>query len=159
MSRVFPLALGLMLLAGCSPQETGTSIEADRAAVEEASRAARSAIRGNDNDVILAALTADHLTMAPNQPIIPNGPDLRSWHETRIAAGEITQYEATTEDIVIAGDIAIERWSAELSATSSDGGPPITDRLKGIWMWQRQPDDTWKLYWSIWNSDNPVPTS
>jgi ketosteroid isomerase-like protein len=159
MSRVFPLALGLMLLAGCSPQETGTSIETDRAAVEEVSRAGQSAIRANDIDAILAVLTVDHLTMAPNQPILPNGPDLRSWHEARIAAAPTAEFETTTESMVISGDMAIQRWSTNVSVASPDGGPPITDKLKGLWVWQRQPDDTWKLYWSIWNSDNPVPTS
>ena len=160
MSRALPLALGLLVFAGCTTQEVANSTEADRAAVEAASLMVQRALAENNIDAILAALTTeDHLTMAPNEPILPNGPDLRSWHEARIAAAPTAVFETTTEGIVIAGDMAIQRWSSNVSVTSPDGGAPIADNLKGIWVWQRQPDDTWKLYWSIWNSDNPVPTS
>jgi len=37
-----------------------------------------------------------------------------------------------------------------------EGGPVVQDRGKGLHVYRRQPDGSWKLAQDIWNSDNPV---
>ncbi len=145
MYRPISFAVGLMLLAGCSPPES--------AAVEEAGRALMAALNANDVDGILAGLTPGHMTMAPDEPILPNGPRLRSWHEARIAETN-TEFEMTTESIVVAEDWAIQRWSAVVTSGPRFGSSSTNDYQKGIWVWQRQADGEWKLDGSIWNSDD-----
>lgn len=29
----------------------------------------------------------------------------------------------------------------------------VSDSIKGLWVWERQEDGSWKLLWSIWNSN------
>lgn len=155
MYRHIPLAVAMMFIVGCEPQLSATSSEADRAAVEEASEVLIAALNANDIDGILAGLTPGHVTMAPNEPVLPNGPVLRPWHEARIAAVD-AKFEITTDSMVVAGDWAIQRWRSKVTATPRDGSSSTSDSLKGIWVWQRQTDGGWKLDCSIWNSDNPV---
>ncbi len=147
-------------LAACAPPEErqATSPEADLAAIGEVRDQLIAALRADDIPGILAGLTADHITMAPNTPALANEEALTSWHQGRI--DEYTFGSTfSSEDIRLEGDYAIEWWSAVTRLTPKAGGADIEDKNKGLWVWQRQPDGSWKLLWSIWNSDNPVEPS
>jgi ketosteroid isomerase-like protein len=58
--------------------------------------------------------------------------------------------------IEMAGDVALERIEYTASAWPLEGGPVVQDRGKGVHVYRRQPDGSWKLAQDIWNSDNPV---
>jgi len=55
----------------------------------------------------------------------------------------------------VAGDVAIERVEYTASAWPAEGGPPVQDVGKGVHVYRRQTDGSWKLAQDIWNSDNP----
>ena len=65
--------------------------------------------------------------------------------------------EYTSSDIVVAGDWAFEHFSGNLTTTLKAGGEPIVETLKGIHIYQRQADGSWRIAWDTWNSDNPPP--
>ena len=151
------LVLVVVLVVACNANEQGMNVshDDDPAAVEEAAESVLAALQADDIDGILASLTPDHLTMAPNAPAVSNGPDLRAWHEARIAAGN-AEWTHTTQDIVMIGDRAIQHWLLAIEVTPTSGGSPVRDNLKGIWGWERQADGRWLLEWSIWNSHDPL---
>ncbi len=132
--------------------------KADRAAIDKASQQMVAAIEGDDVEGILALVTGDHVTMAPNEPAIDDVTNLRAWHEGRINAFT-SQATLSSEEIVVSGDWAYQRWSSSFVVTPRDGGSPIRAVNKGIWIWQRQPDGAWKMARSIFNSDLPLPTA
>jgi ketosteroid isomerase-like protein len=151
-----PIALGLATvgLAACV-QPQASSREADLAAIAEARNELIAGLETDDVDRILAGLTADHLTMAPNSPALADAQSLTAWHQARIDAYTFgTTF--SSEDIRLAGDFAVERWSATTRLTPRAGGADYEDQNKGLWVWQREDDGTWKLLWSIWNSDNGI---
>ncbi len=142
---------------GCAqPDEgTGSSSEADLAAIAEAGEQLIAALNEDDIPGILAGLSADHITLAPNELLLADEQANRAWHQSRIDSFTFSSM-FTSEDIRLEGDLAVERWSSAIKLTSRSGGTDIEDQSKGLWVWQRQADGSWKLLWSIWNSDNAL---
>jgi len=139
---------------------TGTSCapapnEADPTAISEAREQLIAALNNDNVDGIMAILTGDHITMAPNEPALALTA-LRAWHQSRISESKLDM-SFTSEEILMVGDWAFERWTSSLTLTPTAGGSPTRDSNKGIWVWKRQADGTWRLARSIWNSDIPIP--
>jgi ketosteroid isomerase-like protein len=59
--------------------------------------------------------------------------------------------------ITVAGDWAIERYAGELTLTPRKGGKAVQDKFKGIHIYHRQPDGSWRITDDIWNSNAPPP--
>ena len=155
---VLAALLGLTILA-CSPTQESARPTADEdlAAVAEARDAVLAALHNDDISGIVAALPEAHLTMAPGAPTVPDNDALRQWHQNRIDLFTFGA-EHVTEEVILAGDFAIERWSSQSRLTPRGEGDVVEDSNKGLWVWQRQVDGAWKLLWSLWNSDLPVGT-
>jgi ketosteroid isomerase-like protein len=144
----------LVYLCSCSTQ---TSTEEDLAAIAVTRDQLTTALIEDDVDGILSPLTDDHITMAPNEPALDDLATLRQWHERRIEEYTMDGSFSSLE-VRVAGDWAFECWSFPYTLTPKTGGIPVQGKNKGIWIWKRQRDGTWKLARSIWNSDNPLPT-
>ncbi len=159
MSKMIPLcSIALVLvISGCSPEQPASrsSVEDDLAAIAESRTGILDALLADDVPGLMSYVTEDHFTMAPDEPTVPNNVALAEWHQSRI---EQFVFRSTfrTEDIQIRGDIAIERWSSDSELEPREGGPIVEDSSKGVWIWERQPDGSWKLLWAIWSSDLPA---
>ena len=44
-------------------------------------------------------------------------------------------------------------------ATPRKGGKPMTETIKGIHIYKRQSDGTWKIAQDVWNTDPPPPVA
>src|SRR5262249_20649643 len=62
------------------------------------------------------------------------------------------------ERLELMGDVAMDRHRWALDSLPKRGGRPVHDEGKGIWIWRRQVDGSWKIAHSIWNSDLPRST-
>ena len=60
-----------------------------------------------------------------------------------------------TEDVQVAGDLAVETGRYEMTFTPKQG-KAINDKGKYVTVWQRQPDGSWKVLRDISNSDLPA---
>ena len=146
------------MLSTCAQpdEQTASSVQADLAAIGEVRQQLIGALIADDVEGIMGGLTGDHLTMPPNEPTPQTLDALRSWHEQRIA--EYTIDDATfSPEIEVCGNWAIDRWSSTNILSPRDGGASIQINLKGVWIWHRELDGSWKLSRSIWNSDDPIP--
>ncbi len=157
-SALFALLITFLLLSACAQrdEQTTASVQADLAAIGEARQQLIDALIADDVEKIMAGLTSDHLTMPPNEPTPQTLDALRSWHERRIA--EFTfDYVVSPPEVEIGGDWAIDRYSSTVTLTPRDSGASIQNTSKGLWIWHHEPDGSWKLSSSIWNSDEPIP--
>jgi ketosteroid isomerase-like protein len=152
--NVFCLVVCMFALSACVQKADS---EADRTAIREAGMALTDALNADDVDGILAGLTEDHLTMAPNEPALDMS-NLRAWHQARVDQF-VSRFEFSSEEIITAGDWAYERWASKFTLTPRTEGDPVSGASKGIWVWQRQTDGGWKLARSIWNSDLPIEST
>jgi ketosteroid isomerase-like protein len=154
-----------MLLPTCAPApetepeaEPGpqVAVKADKEAISKVGDQLIAALNSDDVDGIMVCLTSDHVTMAPDVPALDDLDTLRKWHEDRVKEVSIEVTSARHEPEVIR-DWACQRFNNSITATPKAGGDAVKTENKGIWIWRRQADGSWKLTTSIWNRDNPPP--
>ncbi|MEA3247355.1 MAG: DUF4440 domain-containing protein, partial [Gemmatimonadota bacterium] len=73
-----------------------------------------------------------------------------------LADASITGGAATTTDVTVAGDYAIETGTFEWTLTPKKGGKAMTDKGKYLTTWHKQADGSWKITRDINNSDLPA---
>lgn len=155
------LILSVVALAACatnakdSASAGGLSV-ADRNSIATARESVIAALNAANLDQLYAHFTADHITAPPNGVSLPIGPQLRAWHEGLLNQN-VVRSSFTPPELVGAGDVAVDRYDYTLNVQPKAGGQPTEDRGKGLWIWRRQADNSWKLAYAIWNSDLPAP--
>ncbi len=157
----FHLSLFILLsIVACAPaaeeaMEETTTTEADLEAISEVREQEIEALNSGNVEGFLAVLTEDVIAMPPNEPALIGKDAVESWTQSLLDQFAV-QADYTASDIVVAGDWAFEHFSGDWTLTPKAGGEPIAETLKGIHIYQRQADGSWKIAWDTWNSDNPV---
>ncbi len=151
--------LGSMLALACakSPPPSGALSDADRSAIALSRDSLLATLNRGDIGTHFAWLSADHVTAPPNEPALPVGDRLRAWHQKVLDQGSV-RLTVSPPDLTGAGNLAVDRWQYTFSVQPKAGGAAAEDRGKGVWIWRREADGTWKLAYSLWNSDIPTPT-
>jgi ketosteroid isomerase-like protein len=99
-------------------------------------------------------VAADIDAMGPGRPAICGiDAQIRFWHEGFAAARSLLF--VLPDDLVLMGDVAVDRHRWVLDSLTTRDGRPVHDEGKGIWIWRRQVDGGWKIARLIWNSDLP----
>ena len=156
----FNLSLFILLsIVACAPAaeeavEEATTTEADLEAISEVREQEIAAINAGSVEGFLTVLTEDVIGMPPNEPAIIGKDAVGSWMQNLLDQFAV-QADYTASDIVVAGDWAFEHFSGNWTLTPKAGGEPIAETFKGIHIYQRQADGSWKIAWDTWNSDNP----
>jgi ketosteroid isomerase-like protein len=156
LQRVTVVFLGISIFACSAGQDSAKpSSEQDLAAIAESRTRLQAAMAADDVPGIMAELAEDHLTMPPDGTTPQGNEALAQWHQVRV---DNFTFESTftTDDIRLFGDLAIERFSTDSRLIPRGGGDDVTDSTKGVWIWERQNNGSWKLLWSVWNSDQPL---
>lgn len=139
----------------CAPAEPATTTEEDVAAIERVREAEVAALKAVDIEGSLAILTEDCRMLPPNEPMLTGVHAAHAWIET-FHEQFTADIEYTDAEIIVSGDWAIERYAGRMTATPKVGGDPMTEVIKGIHIYQRQADGSWKIAQDIWNSDAPL---
>jgi len=149
-------SLVVVLAAACAQPEAAP----DMAAIEQAIQAVRDQEIGGFSsgniDQVLAVITPDVHMMPPNEPAVVGHDAARAWAQAIHAQFDVSG-RYTSSNIIVAGDYVIERFTAELALTPKAGGAGMAETLKGIHIYQRQADGSWKIIQDVWNSDAPPP--
>ena len=152
--RLSALALFPLIAAACAP---AADVEADRAAIEAVREAEGAAFSAENIDAVMDVVTDDIVMMGPNEPLVSGREAVREWANGFTAMFSITFNSYETDEIEVAGDLAYERYTAHWTITPKDGSDAVDEILKGIHIFRRQADGSWKIARDIWNSDEPVP--
>ena len=126
--------------------------EADEAAIKGVQLREAQAIKEKDAAGLLALFESDLVVMPPNEPPIVGKAALRSWF-LRVTDQFSIDLDFSVEEVRVTGDWAFERFSFRRTTTPTGGGDPTTARGKGIHVFRRQSDGSWKIARDIWNSD------
>jgi uncharacterized protein (TIGR02246 family) len=125
----------------------------DRKAIARATEELLAAVNASDVDRCLAVWSSDGVLMPPQHPAV-RGRDAIGEYFHRLFARSKFSFAFTSSDIQIAGDTALERVTYTVTVWSQTGGGAVTeDEGKGLHVYRRQPDGSWKLTQDIWNSD------
>lgn len=138
--------------AGSAPRDT----TADREAISQVREREIAGFSAGATDSVAALLTTDVVVMPPNEPAVTGRDSARAWLK-RVADQFTVNGRYTNADIAVAGDWAIERFEGELTLTPKAGGRPVAERVKGIHIYRRQSDGTWRIAQDVWNSNAAPP--
>ena len=128
----------------------------DREAISRARQDFVDAFNSEDDEALAAILTDDHVKMPPNQPPLRGRAASRSfWRKGWAQAA--SRFTATPGQLKITSDVAIDEFYWTMESLPRDGGSPVRDEGRSVWLWRRQPDGSWKLARAIWNSDLADP--
>ncbi len=152
--------IGSTLLLALACSQAGEQVSMAAADVEainqvrelEAATLSSEAIEG-----LGAVYTNDVRFMPPNEPALMGLQASESWAADFVDEFAGVSLEYTGSDVTVAGDWAIERYAVTATFTPEAGGEAHTGNYKGIHIYRRQPDGSWRIAQDIWNSDEAPP--
>ena len=109
-----------------------------------------------DFPTMIEYLTDDHIGMAPNQPQMV-GRDAAQEFWRRGFSMAKSAFTSRSQDLTVAGDIAVDRFNWDMTMTPHDGSPSTQDTGNCVWIWRREGDGAWRVALAIWNSDLAEP--
>jgi ketosteroid isomerase-like protein len=125
------------------------AIEANNARYDSA------AIRGDT--ATLAGLYADDaVLMFSNIPAVRGRDAIAKAYGGMASSEKVSALKLTTQDVIAAGDYAIETGAFDMTSQAAKGGKPVHDVGKYLVLWKKQPDGSYKILRDIANSDLPI---
>ena len=103
---------------------------------------------GTDWDALQEFLTDDFVHLDPRTPPLVGVEAWREWVESMEFGDDQSQF--TVEEVAGSGDLAYIRWSFTGSWTES--GELVESQGKGISIYTRVPDGSWRLSRNAWNA-------
>lgn len=103
-------------------------------------------------DTNLPHLTDDAVIMPPGENIVVGIDAARAWAGEFFENWTFTVLDYTDSDIVVLGDTAIETYAGSATMTPSEG-ETVSATYKGVHIYARQADGSWKMSQDIWNFD------
>jgi ketosteroid isomerase-like protein len=153
--RSFVAILAAAVL-GCSQSAPAPDTAAEVEAINQVREREITAFSAGDVEALAGVLTAESHVMPPNEPALVGADAAKSWAQA--LANQFTlNGRYTSANVTVAGDYAFERYTAELTITPKTGGAAMTEIIKGIHVYQKQTDGSWRIIQDAWNSDAPPP--
>ena len=155
--RALAITLIALALGACAPAEEMADPAEDMAAIEAVRVAEGEAGAAGDVEAFLALLTDDVITMPPNAPLIMGKAAAKEWLEGFVAQYTVVMDSYTTDEIEVSGDLAFERYTGAWTLTSKATGESMSETMKGIHVYRKQADGSWKIARDTWNTSDPLP--
>jgi ankyrin repeat protein/ketosteroid isomerase-like protein/L-ascorbate metabolism protein UlaG (beta-lactamase superfamily) len=109
-----------------------------------------------DTDTLLSLMTDDIILIYPDQPPMRGIDNIRKKmqsYKKELENIEIKQYNITFDELVIEGSLAYEWGSFHHIYFLKDKGREIEEKGRLMRILRKQPDGSWKVARSIWNSN------
>ena len=134
---------------------TPDAADLDRAEVARTTAELLAGVNASDADRCSAVWAADGVLMPPHRPSIQGQQAIVQYFRNLFSRSRF-KFTFTSSQIHLAGDTALERVTYTATIWPGDDAPPIEDVGKGLHVYRRQPNGSWKLTYDIWNSDQAV---
>jgi uncharacterized protein (TIGR02246 family) len=131
--------------------------DADRAAIMKATAELLAAVNASDADRCLAAWAPDGVLMPPHHPSVHGHQAIAEYFRNLFSRSKF-RFTFTSSHIHLTGDIALERVTYTAVIWPGVDASAIEDVGKGLHVYGRQSDGSWKLTQDIWNSDQSLPS-
>ena len=91
------------------------------------------------------------MSLAPNEPAIRGRANQIAWYKA------FPPFELGEEIVELdgRGDLAYARITGYVKMTPPGAREPVVDKIKGMEIWKKQKDGSWKCACDVWNSDLP----
>jgi ketosteroid isomerase-like protein len=136
----------------------GAEDDPERAAIQGATAELLAAVNASDYRRLLAVWADDGVLMPPNRAAVHGRRVLEDYFRERFA-GTRFRFAFTSSDVQRFGEVAFERLGYSAVIWPAGGGAPLEDAGKGLHVYRRQPDGSWRLALDISNSDRPAESA
>lgn len=154
--RAAVAATSMLLLVGCDLGRPTDSADNDIAAVHTAIEGLTDAYVARDWDTFVGYFTDDAIWMPSGVPPLQGKNAWWEWVEPWWDVSTVVDIGVSTEELIVIEDWAIERLVEYQTARFGEAEEPASLYFKGIWIFRRQEDGSWKIARYIWN-ENPAP--
>ena len=151
--RVY-LAAAVAFAGACSSVPQATTPD-QRERLDRIRRETEAAENESSVERMRVHMAEDVVMMAPNIPAVTGATNAAQAMRQFFAAFEV-QIHYTSSEIVVTGDWAFDRGVYSQTLTPTQGGTPLRETGKYLWLYQRTPDGSWKQARVIWNSSDPL---
>lgn len=165
MLRTLMLA-GLLTLAACAGGEGPAPVGGDttalataaadpaavRAAIDSANKRGAESFNAGSPDGMIASYADDAVVMMPGMKAMKGRAEIDAGMKGMFDAMDIKNFRATTTDVMVSGDMAVETGVLTLEA-GPKGGTLAADTTKYLTVWKKQADGSWKIVRDINNTD------
>ena len=156
--RIVFVVAASVAVGACAPKPAPVDTSADVAAIKKMQERELAAVGTGSADTALAVYTSDVIMMPPGEPAIVGSAALRTWFENATKDNNFSG-NYTTNDVDVSGDLGVVHYVGQLTVTPKKGGPAMTEVIKGVHVYKRQADGSWKIAQDVWNSDAPPPAA
>jgi ketosteroid isomerase-like protein len=129
--------------------------DAIRQVVEEAARTVLPPVSDLDAYVKLY-YAEDARVLPPNHAAVTGREAIAALYRS---SGPIQEYKLTILAIDGRNDLAYVHSAYQITTTPPGAAEPVGDRGKGVEIWKKRRDGTWKVALDVFNSDLPAPAS
>jgi ketosteroid isomerase-like protein len=131
---------------------------ADEHDVHAVAEALRAAVYTGDVLAILACWAPAGVLQPPHHPAVCGHEAIAEYFRSIFAVRRLS-FTFTGSVVTVVDEVALETLSYTAIATTLAGGERTEDVGKGLHVYGRQRDGSWKLTQDIWNSDLPLVRS
>jgi ketosteroid isomerase-like protein len=119
-------------------------------------QAFNTAAKAGDVDALVSLAQDDIVSMGPNDTTVYGKAEYRSWWEEYFQYFRLVAWSEPERNVVVNGDFATEVSAYMIAVAPISGGNRIRDDGRTLTIWKRQPDDSWKMWQTLWNSTKPI---
>lgn len=154
-ARLAGCALVLFAIGCSGPQPAPDTRAADEAAIRQTNTAWSKTAEAKQLEAMVAYYADDASVFPPNAPIVTGKEAIRKVLAPLFEMpGFYLTWQATKVEVSRSGDLAYSSGPYEQRFNDPKGNP-VTDRGKGVTVWKKQADGSWKAVADIFNSDLP----
>ena len=150
------LCVSALVMASCNTTPERSAAQADSAVYARTRSDYIAAWKSGAADRVAGMYTSDAVAMYPNQPAITGNAAIRDYYQQFFAEYVPGNFEISSDEVIIADNLAIDRGRYKLSITPKAGGAAINDEGKYLVVFQRQSDGSYKVARDIDNSNAPL---
>ena len=150
--RSLQLGAYVFLVSACSQAQTST--QSDEAAVVAIWAEYSSSLNNGDIDRWLSLWTVDGVQLPPGEPPVIGIEEIRARNQA-ILDQMTFDISISNEEVSVAGNWAYSRGSYTATLTPKAGGDVTLIDGKYMTILKRRPDNSWKIYRDIFNSNVP----
>jgi ketosteroid isomerase-like protein len=143
-------------ISSCKTPGLTSLTDQDRAAILKMSEDGQKLFNAPERDFAAAVkfyYTEDAMTLSPNEPVVQGRASQIAWYN----AYPPFKLEEKILELDGRGDLAYARLTYSLKVTMPGATEPVLDTGKGMEIWKKQKDGSWKVSCDIFNSDLPIP--
>jgi len=151
---LFIVCLSISIVACKAPAPTGLT-DLDRAGILKVSEDGLKMVNSPEKDFeafVKFYYTEDAMSLSPNEPAIQGRANQIAWYRA------FPPFELREEIVELdgRGDFAYARLIGTVKMTMPGTTEPLVDTIKGMEIWKKQKDGSWKCSCDVWNSDLPA---